>query len=74
MKKFCESLISEHTIKIINSEKKKMIPLTNKEHKSYLKQTATLAKKKFEDKYINDKKYCRVRYHCHHKCKYRGNT
>ena len=72
MKRFCESLISEHTIKTINSEKKKM--LTNKEHKSYLKTNCHTCKKKFEDKYINDKKYCRVRYLCHHKCKYRGNT
>ena len=38
MKKFCEFL-REHTMEIINFEKKKMIPLTNKEHKSCLNQT-----------------------------------
>ena len=35
MKKFCESL-REHAIKIVNFEKKKMIPLTSEECKSYL--------------------------------------
>ena len=38
IKKFCESL-REHTIKIINSEKKKMIPFRNTEYKSDLNQT-----------------------------------
>ena len=35
-----------------------MIPITNKVHKSYVNiTTVTFAKKKFEDKYTNDKKY-----------------
>ena len=34
MKKFCESL-REHTKNIIDFEKKKMLPLTKKELKSY---------------------------------------
>ena len=34
MKKFCESL-GEHEMRIINFEKKKMIPLTNKQQESY---------------------------------------
>ena len=33
-KKFSESL-REHTMKLINFEKKKMIPLTNKQQESY---------------------------------------
>ena len=33
MKMFCESL-RQHVIKIVNCEKKKMIPLTNKEYES----------------------------------------
>ena len=37
MKKFCKSL-REHTIKIINFEKKKMLPLTSKEYISYRNQ------------------------------------
>ena len=35
MRMFCESL-REHGIKIVNFEKKKMIPLTSEECKSYL--------------------------------------
>ena len=38
MKTFCES-IREHVKKTINFEKKKMVPLTSQEYKSYLKQT-----------------------------------
>ena len=34
MEKFCESL-RDHVMKIINDEEKKMIPLTDKENKSY---------------------------------------
>ena len=37
MKKFCKAL-REHATKIINYEKKEMIPLTDKENKSYEKQ------------------------------------
>ena len=36
-----------------------------------MKQTVTFAKKRFEDKYTNDKKYCRVRDHWHYIGKYR---
>ena len=36
MKKFCESLI-ENSMKIINFEKKKIIPLTSKQQESYKK-------------------------------------
>ena len=39
MKKFCKSL-REHAMKIINFEKKKMIPLTNEEYESYFNQTS----------------------------------
>ena len=66
MKKFCESL-KEPTIKIINFEKKKVIPLTNEERESYRNQTNfPFANKKFEVKYTNDKKYRKVRDHCHY--------
>ena len=44
MKKFCESL-RDHAMNIINFEKKKTIPMTNKEYESYLKQCVTFAKK-----------------------------
>ena len=50
MRNFCESL-REHSVKISNFENKKMIPLTNKEYKSYLNQTnGHLCKKKKKKK------------------------
>ena len=50
MKKFCESL-REHTIKIINFEKKKMVPSTNGQQELHERQkSATFAKK---SSYIN---------------------
>ena len=50
MKKFCESL-RQHRMKITDIEKKKMIPLTNKQCESYLNQVNFLmCKKHFEDK------------------------
>ena len=39
MKKFCESL-REHTVKIINFEKKKILPLTNEQQESNKKKSA----------------------------------
>ena len=72
MKKFCESLI-EHVVKIINFGKKKMKLLTNEQQKSFQKaKICYICKKKFEDKYVKDKKYRKVRHHCHYKRKYRG--
>ena len=50
MRNFCESL-REHSVKISNFENNKMIPLTNKEYKSYLNQTNDhLCKKKKKKK------------------------
>ena len=69
MKKFCKDL-REHAIKIINYEKKKMIPLTIKEEIYHNKQKIYyICKKEFD---MNDKKYYKVKDHCHHKGKYRG--
>ena len=34
--------------------------------------TCYICKDKFEDKYIKDKKYCKVRDHCHYTSEYRG--
>ena len=49
-----------------------MIPLTNEKYKSYLNETnCNICKKRFEDNYTNDKKYCRVRDHWHYIGKYR---
>ena len=53
MKNFCEDL-KVHVTKIINFEKKEMIPLTVKESKSYHEQNACyIWKKKFS---IDDEK------------------
>ena len=66
MKKFCKDL-REHATKIINYEKKKMIPLTTKEEIDYYKQKICyIRKKEF------DKKNYKVRDHCHYTGKYRG--
>ena len=69
MKKFCKEL-REHAIKIINYEKKDMIPLTKKEEKNHNNQKVCyICKKEFD---TSDKKYHKVRDHCHYSGKYRG--
>ena len=62
MKNFCLDL-REHATKIINYEKKEMIPLTKKEDKKHDKQEVT---------YICKKGFSKVRDHCHYTVKYRG--
>ena len=70
MKNFCLDL-REHATKIIDYEKKEMIPLTNEEKSSHLfKEDAIYAKKKFSTD-DNNKKYHKVRDHCHYTGKYR---
>ena len=69
MKKFCKDL-TEHSTKIINYEKKKMIPLTTEEKVHYNKQKVCyICKKEFDN---NDKKQPKVRDPCHYTGKYRG--
>ena len=60
MKMFYEYL-REHSMKMINFENKKTIPLTN----SHIY-------KKFEHKYTSDKNYCKVKDHCYYTGKYKG--
>ena len=68
MKKFCKDL-REHSTKIINYEKKKMIPLTAEEKIYHNKQKICyICKKEFN----NDKKQQKVRDYCHYMGKYRG--
>ena len=56
MKTFCKDL-REHATKIINYEKKKMIPLTKKEEENHNKQKVCyICKKEFD---MNDKKIYR---------------
>ena len=69
MKKFCKDL-REHATKIINYEKKKMIPLTTKEEIYHNKQKICyICKNEFNN---NDKRQQKVRDHCHCTRKYRG--
>ena len=69
MKKFCKDL-REHSTKISNYEKKKMISLTTEEKVHYNKQKVCyICKKEFDN---NDKKQQTVRDHCHYTGKYRG--
>ena len=71
MKKFCKDL-REHATKIINYEKKKMISLTKKEEENYNKQKVSYICKKEFNTGDSDKKYHKVKDHCHYMGKYRG--
>ena len=68
MSKFCKDL-REHATKIINYEKKDMIPLTKNEEENYNNQKVCYICKKEFDK--SDKKHYKVRDHCHYTGKYR---
>ena len=73
MKNFCLDL-REHATKIIDYEKKEMIPLTKKKEKKYNKQKVCyICKKRFSTDDSN-KKYHKVKDHCHYTGKYRGAT
>ena len=62
MESFCKDL-REHTMKIINYEKKEMIPLTDEENKSYKKQKVCYVCKKEFSTDDDNKKYHKVRDH-----------
>ena len=64
--------LREHATKIINYEKKEMIPLTKKEEKKHNKQTFCYICKKGFSTDNSNKKYHKVRDHCHYTGKYRG--
>ena len=78
MKNFCKDL-REHSTKIINYEKKKMIPVTTKEEICHSRQKVCyICKKEFdnndttESSSLERKKQQKVRDHCHYTGKYRG--
>ena len=78
MKKFCKDL-KEHATRIINYEKKKIIPLTKEEKISYNDQKVCYICKKELDtidttksSFLERKKNYKVRDHCHYTGKYRG--
>ena len=69
MKKFCKDL-KERATRIINHEKKKIIPLTKEEKINYNDQKVCyICKKEFD---TIDKKHHKVRDHCHYTGKCRG--
>ena len=71
MKNFCLDL-REYVTKIINYEKKEMIPLTKEEKDWHNQQKVChICKKRFSTD-DNNKKYHKVRDHCHYTGKYRG--
>ena len=72
MKNICLDL-REHATKTINYEKKEMIPLTKKEDKKHNKQKVCHICKEIFSTDDNNKKYHKVRDHCHYTGKYRGN-
>ena len=71
MMNFCRDL-KEYATKIINNKKKEMMPLTYEENKSYRKQKAGYICKKEFSTDDNDKKYNKVKDHCHYNGKYKG--
>ena len=78
MKKFCKDL-KEHATRIINYEKKKIIPLTKEEKVNYNDQKVCyICKKEFDTidmaglSSLERKKNCKVRAHCHYTGKYSG--
>ena len=75
MKKYCNDL-REQAMRIINYEKKEMIPLTDEEKESYENQEVChICKKDFcndEDNKNEFKLKQKVRDHCHYTGKYRG--
>ena len=71
MKMFCKDL-KDQAMKIINYEKKEMIPLTDEEKESYENQKIChICEKEFSTD-NKDKKNHKVRDHCHYTGKYRG--
>ena len=78
MKKFCKDL-KEHATRIINHEKKRIIPLTKEEKINCNDQKVCYICKKEFDKNnttksssLERKKHYKVRDHCHYTGKYRG--
>ena len=72
MKKFCEPL-RQHAIKIINFKKKKVKLLIKGWQESYKNaKICYICKRKFENRCLKDKEYCKVTYHCHYTGEYRG--
>ena len=64
--------LRDHAVKTINYEEKEMIPLTDKENKFYQMQKRCYIRKKEFSTDDDNKKYHKVRDHCHYTGKFRG--
>ena len=72
MKKFYKSL-KKHATETVNFKKKKMKLWTKEQQESYEgAKTCYICREKFEDENPKDKKYRKVRDHCHYTGEYRG--
>ena len=66
--------VKEHVTKIINYEKKEMIPLTKEEKEIHnMQKVCYISKRIFSTEYSN-KKYHKIKDHCHYTGKYRGDA
>ena len=73
IKTFCESLREMKIMKIINFKEKETKLLTKEQQESHENaKICYICKEKFENKYSKDKKYRKVRDHCHYTGEYRG--
>ena len=71
-KRFCKSS-REHATNLINFEKKKILPFTQKELKSHQNvKVCYICGKRFLKKFANHKDYWKVRDPCHYTGKYRS--
>ena len=68
---FCESL-RQQAIKKLILKRKEMKLLTPQQQEPYENaKICYICKETFEDKYVKDKNYCKVRDHCHYTGEYR---
>ena len=72
MKKICESL-RDHAMRIIRFKNKKIMLLIKEQQESHENtKICYICEETFDNKYLKDKKYCKVRDHCHYTREYRG--
>ena len=66
---------TEHAMKMINFKQKKNKLLTKEQQELFENsKICYTCREKFGSKYLKDKKYCKVRDHCHYTGEYRGDT
>ena len=64
--------LREYAMKIINFKQKKIKLLTKEQQESYENaKLCYICEEKLKNKHLEDKKYCKVRNHCHYTGEYR---